>query len=287
MSTTALEFLLNAQHETGGWGYALGHTPVVEPTAAVLLAIRGEPQAAEAYHSAIDWLYKGQNPDGGWGMSHLDDESNWHTAWAVLALSKAGILDGAFDRGVSWLLNVETLWRSGESGESPDHALLAVDPAGSSWPWLPGEATWIEPTALAMLALEKVAVESVDPGRILAAVNYLEDRRCPGGGWTVGNPVMLETLLPALPHPTACALVALSTFDPEAITSEDVQVLRAEMHRDGGVLALAWGLLALRTLGEDDTQAQSTLDEMQGSDGGWNRNPYHTALAIMARRGYL
>ena len=56
------------------------------------------------------------------------------------------------------------------------------------------------------------------------------------------------------------------------------------MRHDGGTLALAWGLLALRTLGEDDAAA-ARLALLRDGDGGWNSNPYHTAVAMMAERG--
>ncbi len=67
-----------------------GAVPVVEPTAAAVLALR-DGQTPAATLEKADGLAEGlQHPDGGWGMSAEDGESGWHTAWAMLALRRAG-----------------------------------------------------------------------------------------------------------------------------------------------------------------------------------------------------
>ena len=118
-------------------------------------------------------------------------------------------------------------------------------------------------------------------------MRYLTDRRCAGGGWNFGNPVMLGANLPPRAHPTAWALLALAQQRRDAIRQEDVAALRAEMAHDGGALALGWGLLALAALGEEDAGATARMAGLQATDGSWNGNPYHTAVAIMARRGSI
>jgi len=55
----------------------------------------------------------------------------------------------------------------------------------------------------------------------------------------------------------------------------------------GGILGLAFGLLALRTLGEDDPLAEVRLSEMQGQNGGWADDLYKTAVVLMALRGKI
>ena len=83
---TSIDYLISAQHENGGWGYATGQKPVVEPTAAVLLAIRNEPLASDSFQRGISWLLSCQHQDGGWGINEDDLESGWQTAWALIAL---------------------------------------------------------------------------------------------------------------------------------------------------------------------------------------------------------
>jgi hypothetical protein len=205
----------------------------------------------------------------------------------VLTLALCGVAGDLGERGVIWLLGVKTLRFTDDKLQREMQQKLAIDPTLRGWPWLPGEATWIEPTALALLALGAVPRTSAIQARLDEAVRYIEDRRCRGGGWNFGNPVMLGGNLPPRAHPTAWALLALAKLAPAAVRPEDVAALRAEVGRDGGASALAWGLLALRALGQDDADAAGRLTALQGPGGGWNDNPYHTAVALMAIRGHL
>ncbi len=84
-----VDYLINAQYDNGGWGYQTGHKPVVEPTAAVLLALREEAAAAGAFQRGMAWLLNSQHSDGGWGINENDPESGWQTAWALMAMKSA------------------------------------------------------------------------------------------------------------------------------------------------------------------------------------------------------
>jgi hypothetical protein len=287
--STALEaaesFLLASQNADGGWGYAPGQASTVEATAAVVMASQGDASLAEARDRALQWLRGAQHRDGGWGLNAGDPESGWETAWAVLAL--AGAADGdAARRGADWLLAVEPQeFEDAMLAEARE--VLAIDVSLTGWPWLPGQASWVEPTALALLALSVLPEADAPAARLDEAVRYLTDRRCAGGGWNFGNPVMLGASLPPRAHPTAWALMALTRLRRDVIRPEDITALRAEMASDGGALALGLGALALRGLGEDDAGAASRLLALQAADGSWNENPYHTAIAMMALRGSL
>jgi hypothetical protein len=286
-STLTTAFLLATQNPDGGWGYAQGQTSTVETTSAVALSLAESPQATEAHHRALEWLRSAQHSDGGWGMSAGDAESGWPTAWALLALARRTPADDAVKRGIAWLLAVKTLQLEGDGLQREMRENFAIDPNLDGWPWLPGEASWVEPTALAMLALAAIPPTQALLDRLTEGVRYLEDRRCLGGGWNFGNPVMLGGRLPARAHPTAWALLALNQAAPAAIRSDDIASLRAEAHRDGGALALAWSLLALRILGQDDPEIAERLMTQQQADGSWNGNPFHTAVALLADRGRL
>ena len=285
MKSAAVDFLISTQNPDGGWGYAPLESSAVEPTSAVLLALREYPSCAQRCRRSIDWLRSTQHPDGGWGFNSLDSESAWQTAWAVLALVRAGEGGYFVDRAVQWLLRATTLQLSEDTIQA-SKAILKIDLSLRGWPWLQGEASFVEPTALAILALESIPGLG-DRERMREGLRYIQDRRCPGGGWNVGNPVMFHSAPPAEAYFTAVVLLAFSRLAPGNILSEDIKVLRSEMHREGGVLALAWGLLALRTLGQDDTSAESRLVSMATRRGGWADNPYRTAVALMALRGRL
>ncbi len=283
----ALTFLVAAQDEEGGWSYAAGQPACVEPTAAVLLALRDEPSMRSHFDRGVQWLRGAQHRDGGWGLSASDPESGWQTAWGVIALQAIGGDEPACARGRNWLLGVESFQSAGDELYAEMKRIASIDLSLRGWPWRRGEASWVEPTALALLVLEGEASSQEATARIQEAVRYLTDRRCAGGGWNFGNPVMLGAALPPRANPTALALLALAQVAPQAIAPADKGALRDDLARDRGALALAWGRLALRVLGDDDPTAAAMLAALQGEDGGWNANPYHTALAILAGKGAL
>jgi len=280
MYEKALDFLLSAQNQDEGWGYAPGHASTVEATAAATLALHTEPIGAEALGRALDWLRSAQNRDGGWGLVAGDPTSGWQTAWALLSLRADGQATQSLARGVSWLLAVEMPQPSADEMQRIEQ-VLGIDPTVRGWPWLPGQATWVEPTALAMVALDTAPPSEATQARLDEGTRFLTDRRCTGGGWNVGNPVMFSQPLPPRPHPTAWVLLALHRVAPAAVEPADVAALRREMLLDGGTSALAWGLLALHDLGQEDAAAREQLQALQRGDGSWDGNPYHTALALL------
>jgi hypothetical protein len=287
MRLTSLPFLESSQNFDGGWGYGRGEPSTAEPTAAVTLALQDQPDPAVARSRGLDWLAAAQHRDGGWGLTREDAESGWQTAWGALALARSKLPDGAVDRAIGWLLKVKQLKLEDDEQQRETRKLLAIDPALRGWPWLPGQATWVEPTALAILALAEAPPTPAISVRTDEAVRYLKDRRCTGGGWNVGNPVMLGASLLPRAEPTAWVLLALARLARDAIEPKDLAALRFCMQHDGGTLALAWGLLALRALGEDDPIASARLADMGNTETGWNNNPYHTAVAVLAERGSL
>ena len=82
--------------------------------------------------------------------------------------------------------------------------------------------------------------------------------------------------------PTAWAILALNCGASNAVIADDFTALRADMRQDGGTAALAWGLIALNELGEEDAGSVEKLLALQANDGSWNQNPYHTAVALVA-----
>jgi hypothetical protein len=80
-------------------------------------------------------------------------------------------------------------------------------------------------------------------------------------------------------------MLALTQCAKAKILPEDISALRSEMHQDGGALALAWGLLTLRTIGQDDYLAETRLISMQEKNGGWGNDPYKAAIALMGMKG--
>jgi hypothetical protein len=207
----SIEWLIAKQNPDGGWPYARGAS-WTEPTAYAILALlaEGDSPAAER---GIRWMQLAQRADGGWPPQRGVDHSTWVTALA--ALLPAGRLGAKAHRGaIAWLLETtgeETTfvyrlrqWLLGNS--------TAPDQRFAGWPWAPGAAAWVGPTALTILALEKEAALRPSPlirERIESGRRFLLSRACRDGGWNHGSARALSYELPSYPETTGMALLAL------------------------------------------------------------------------------
>jgi hypothetical protein len=219
-----------------------------------------------------------QNADGGWGFNQHDQVSSWLSAWSVWTLSRIEPASPQVQNGVNFLLAQHVMQINNLDDLAAGIKVANIDFSLRGWPWRTGEASWVEPTALSLTALNSAGLKSSE--RIQEAVNYLDNRRCPGGGWNVGNPVMFGAVLPARAHPTAWSLLALSKADPQKILNQDIESLNLGMNEDLGTMALAWGCLALRSCGAPLEGAfLDRLTQLQLPDGSWEHNPYLTAVA--------
>ncbi len=279
---SAAAYLLNGQNPDGGWGYTTGNDSFVEPTALAILALQDIPQVAAACQAGAAWLVDNQNPDGGWGIHRQDQQSGWQTAWAVQALAFFPDSAAARQKGIDWLIRFEPFQITDAAQLEIGQKVATIDFSLRGWPWLPGEASWIEPTALAIWTLSREAAAEENRARLEEAVRYILDRRCAGGGWNVGNPVMFDASLPPRAQPTAWTLLALRRFAPQVILAEDLRAMQADMEADGGAMARAWCLLALRALDAADDGQRASLIDLQSEEGSWGESLYQTAIAVIA-----
>ncbi len=282
--SSAIDYLIRSQHVTGGWGYKTGHRPVVEPTAVTLLAIRDESIAQDAFQRGSHWLLSCQHEDGGWGINKDDPESGWQTAWSLIILKAASQDPGAISRGENWLTKVATYELSTKALQrSQFPANLSI--GGLAWPWFPGQAAWLEPTALALLALHGVSMSALAGIRQKSALDYLLHNRTPAGGWWVGNAGPLDTVVIPRAYQTALVLITLATLEKSAIQAEDLAALQKDLANEPGMLAHSIGRFALHMLGVGTEIEDSILASHQLPDGSWEENPFVTAWALLGSKG--
>ncbi len=336
----AYDFLAASQNNDGGWGYRRGSMSYVEPTAFALLALFGPEGAGgqnvadarfQAVRRGLAFLRAQQHTDGGWGVMREDEISGWMTypaTWMFNVLLKIAELFAYYgepedknirDRGRTWILN-----RGREGGV--DRAtfdqvkkLFRIDSDLRGWGWGSGEAAWVIPTSLALVALvvEDPPIMREDKD-ILNAKDYLRDRACPDGGWNVGNPWMLGKKLPPTADATAFALIGWRVCLTASDFGQNVQVVNAGLdylddyitksNSDHTVALCAWALNLYREAKDrEDNRNRLTLGLMrdgqpqertfpyrgkeirkrtvQGQDkttGGWVNSPYTTAIAALA-----
>jgi hypothetical protein len=210
-----LDFLKTTQNPDGGWGFFPGRQSWLEPTAYALMALHGEPSASRSFERGWNLMRSWQLPDGSWPPCAAVREPHWTTALSVTLHCLRNADDEAFRRGVKWLLETS----GSENGlkfrlvHKLLPAVVELDPSFKAWPWRPGNSSWIEPTAHALVALKKASrayTGSLLHERISAGEKMLLERRCSDGGWNYGNRKVLGTELPSYAETTALALLGLA-----------------------------------------------------------------------------
>ena len=258
--------LAELRGDAAGWGYRPRQAPCVEPTAYACLGLLATATAAERpatraqARGAGDWLARIRNADGSLGLSEEWPLPPWPTAHALLlwgALDRLG--DGppryaaARKQAVDFLLKFEGT-RSAKDPRSP----MAHDTSIPGWPWVHFTHMWVEPTALALLALRSEG--QGDHLRSSEGRRLLRDRSLPAGGWNYGNTVVLGTELRPHPGPSGLALLGL-LGDPPA--EEPVELGQKYLKKILPTLraapSLAPGLLALAAWGQPAAAADQWL----------------------------
>jgi hypothetical protein len=259
-----LEKALNLLDTGAPWGYRSLTKPCTEPTALAALALSAHGRS-RSHEKALRWLASLQAADGSVGVSATHSEPGWPTSLAVLAWQAArtsgvcGREDDfatAIDRAIPWILTSKgsCFPRSAEMGH--DTSLLG-------WPWVQGTHSWVEPTAMHLLALK--ATGFGNHFRARKAVQLLTDRLLAGGGCNYGNTTVLGQEL--LPHvaPTGIVLLALAgEEDSTGRIQKSLSYLQRELFAQRGTVSLCYGLMALSAYGwsppETDRQLALTFD---------------------------
>jgi hypothetical protein len=252
---------LVALADDGTWGYRRGAAPAVEPTALAALGLLATDQPGDDSSRALalrasDRLERLQARGGRLGVTATLPEPGWATPLAMLlwgALASAG---KARNRAAGWLL-----------GERVDAPPRATDPEGitghdtsiQGWPWVEGTHSWVEPTALALMALAREGI--TDHPRVVDGLRLLDDRALEGGGWNYGNTAVFGRPLRPQPAPTGLALLALaarragSDYRPRG----GFEYLAATLSAVRAAGSLGWGLLGLRAWGRAPSACRDWL----------------------------
>ncbi len=243
---------MSLQNHDGGWPYQKGGGSATEPTVLALLvqsAGSGDPQSTER---GVAWLRATQRQDGGWPPRPQVSESTWVTALVALVPREAmGLSHHA--KAIDWLM--------GQTGRESSLAYrlrnkLLGDDGGvvgkhTGWPFFPGAAAWVTPTAISILALEKAQryqMAGEIPHRIEMGRQFLMDRICKDGGWNYGRPDVLGVDADSYPETTGQALLALHGV-PSSKLEKPLAAAREQARRCQSVEGLSWLQLGLQAHG--------------------------------------
>ena len=234
----------------------------------------------------MQFLLNSQLTDGGWPAFQGDSEASWTTALALCTLTALNETSDARDRALSWLLKERGkeghwLWRW--KFKTVDRN-VRFDPDKYGWPWIPGSASWVIPTAFSVIAIKQFTVcnrYASSERRIHLGVEMLLDRACVDGGWNSGNSVVYG--VPLRPHvdATAVALLALQDEQRTEMIQKSLSWLRQNAATVDSVSSLAWCILTLFVYQEPIGGLKNRLATIIG-DGRDIRNNATLATAILA-----
>jgi hypothetical protein len=285
--------LLDAQNPDGGW--AAGRTGVSNAEASAFclsaLAPLRAPGTDESIERGTSWLSAQQDPNGGFSFAGGLAPSAWVTALSLLALMRLDAIPQRTLRAAQWLVVNEgrglgwLTWLAFHL--MPEDRRLRLNSDLKGWSWHPESFSWVEPTALALIALKKLRPQ-LDASRVDERIRQgellLYDRMCRGGGWNYGNSTVLGEDLPPFPNVTALALVALQDRASEAAVQRSLEALDGMLAGHASGLTLSWSILCFLLHGRDVGGLRERLVRRYDETGllGETRS---IALALIALQG--
>jgi len=268
LETACLSFLLESQNSDGGWGFRPRTASGTEPTAWGMLALNGlddSSQLREPMRRAEQWLRAAQLPDGSW-PPYPGLPGSWVTSLACLALLARGGEREEASRGLRWTCQSwpgeGSLWWRFCAWFRREPTLVRQDHSLRGWSWTPGTSSWVEPTSLALLALNRFPDERLLRGaarrrRLGEAMLY--DRMCPGGGWNAGNPQVYGVAGEPSVGPTAWALLALRRYAERPENQQSLEWLERTGKSATGPGSLALAQLCLQAYGRPGEAVAAAL----------------------------
>jgi uncharacterized protein (DUF362 family) len=282
--TAHLGAFVQSMHPEGGWGYAPGQTPQLEPSCLGLLALSLEPvRYAQQIDKTRQFIEQNANDDGSYRPQHGREEAIWPTSLVLFVKAALGLKGPEVQRTASYLLGMRgRVPDQPEAGELHDIDLQLV-----GWPWAERNFSWVEPTSWACLALGCVGL-SGHP-RVQEGRRMLLDRAMDGGGVNYGNRLILGKMTDPIPGPTALMLLALQGEAHPRIGAA-VGYLGKQINTDD-IEHLCWAKLALdlyrqlpgvnEALQEIDARVLAA-EEKRWQTGWLKTNCYRQTLAILA-----
>jgi hypothetical protein len=187
---------------------------------------------------ARDRLATAQDPDGRVSISKEHEEAFWPTALSILAWHGSQAYESQCSRGVQFLLKT-----TGRHWKKGVHDPIGHDPDIPGWPWIDRTHSWIEPTALSVLALRVAGHGQHD--RVREGIRMMLDRQLPHGGWNYGNTTVYGHELHPMPESTGAALAGLAGQAYQETVARSLDYLQGEVDRLRTPISLGWSLLGL------------------------------------------
>ncbi|NVL90208.1 MAG: hypothetical protein HWN69_04320 [Desulfobacterales bacterium] len=262
-------------HRAGG-----GYRP--DATAWAILALKAARISIDELELSMLRLTTDQLEDGRISISSEHPEAFWPTPLAVLAWQGSPAYRKPQSRAVRSLLN-----KTGVHWLKRSDSAQAHDTSIRGWPWIENTHSWVEPTALSLIALQITGYGGHD--RAIEGRRMLLDRQLSQGGWNYGNTITFGKELRPMPDSTGVALNALAGSVSRQDIKHSLQYLKSRVKNIRSPRALGWSILGLGAWGERPSEAPSWILEslrLQEKYGNYDTSPLSLMLiSFMAPGG--
>ena len=211
-----------------------------DATAWAVLALEAGQVDRKLSNFACRRLSGCQNSDGRISVIEGYPKSYWPTSLAILAWGKVTGFEKEIERAIQFLLK-----NTGKHWPKKENAPAGHDTAIKGWPWIEDTHSWIEPTALAILALRACGYDIHK--RVSEAAKMILDRQLPSGGWNYGNKTVFNKELKPIPECTGVALTALEGLTEKSSIELSINYLQKKSDKLRTPLALSWTIFGLST----------------------------------------
>ncbi|WP_447963075.1 hypothetical protein [Nitrospira sp. Ecomares 2.1] len=248
----SLELLRSIQLPNGGFPYHSGEEARPDASAWAIMALSSYSFDLECCDRGRAYLASQQINDGRVSISPSHPEASWPTPLAIFAWEGVPRYHEAQSRAVDYLIGF-----MGHHFSNPDPTIIGHDTTIPGWPWVADTHSWVVPTALALMALQKVGLGT--HSRAIAGQKMLINRQLPTGGWNYGSTTVFNRALPPLPECTAIALQALAGSTALQEIAESLQYASHELYHLQTPISLGWTLLGLGAWGLKPTNTEELV----------------------------
>jgi hypothetical protein len=236
----------------GGFVQRSGNRFRSDATAWGILALTSGNRNPDAAFDAAGWLASIQIEDGRVPVLESLGTAFWPTALSVLAWKKVGGYFNQREKAIKYLLGSSGIHFPKEKNSPIGHNTLI-----RGWSWVENTHSWIEPTAISILALKANGNGRHD--RVLEAVRMILDRQLRSAGWNYGNTTVFNRELLPMPEHTGQALCALSGYVQAPEVQKSIDYLKNQLPGLHTPFSLCWSLFGLRAWSVDVPDAQARV----------------------------
>jgi hypothetical protein len=198
---------------------------------------------------------------------------SWITSLTCSVLAADGQSAKDVAVGLKWLCDDfprdSSPWMRFVQSLRPKSHIHSQNDSYRGWGWTPKTASWVEPTAFALMALRDAPAEQLPRNaaeRRDLAVALLYDRMCPGGGWNSGNPRVYGVDGDALVLPTCWALLALREAPEKPGRALSLAWLQKELAKIASAASLAVARMTLENYGFEPPHASRDLQDWSAQE---------------------